>query len=71
MTIKDAFAPESGDFALAPHPRRRRRRAHLGALAASLLIGASVNAEIRYVLPTGAVDGLDMISFGWAVQYRF
>jgi opacity protein-like surface antigen len=30
-----------------------------------------LNAEIRYVLPTGAVEGLDMISFGWAVQYRF
>ncbi len=30
-----------------------------------------LNAEIRYVLPTGAAAGLDMISFGWAVQYRF
>jgi opacity protein-like surface antigen len=30
-----------------------------------------LNAEIRYVLPTGDVDGLDMISFGWGLQYRF
>jgi opacity protein-like surface antigen len=30
-----------------------------------------INAEIRYVLPTGAVEGLDMISFGWGLQYRF
>ena len=30
-----------------------------------------VNAEIRYVLPTGDVKDLDMISLGWALQYRF
>jgi len=30
-----------------------------------------INAEIRYVLPTGSVSGLDMISFGWGLQYRF
>ena len=30
-----------------------------------------LNAEIRYVLPTGDVEGLDMISFGWGLQYRF
>ena len=30
-----------------------------------------LNAEIRYVLPTGAADGFDLISFGWALQYRF
>jgi opacity protein-like surface antigen len=29
------------------------------------------NAEIRYVLPTGAVKDFDMISFGWGIQYRF
>jgi opacity protein-like surface antigen len=30
-----------------------------------------LNAEIRYVLPTGATEGLDMISLGWGLQYRF
>ena len=30
-----------------------------------------LNAEIRYVLPTGVVEGLDLISFGWGLQYRF
>ena len=30
-----------------------------------------LNAEIRYVLPTGAAESFDMISFGWGVQYRF
>jgi opacity protein-like surface antigen len=30
-----------------------------------------LNAEIRYVLPTGDVSGFDMISFGWGIQYRF
>ena len=30
-----------------------------------------LNAEIRYVLPTGDVKDLDMISLGWALQYRF
>ncbi|MBW1685897.1 MAG: hypothetical protein JRS35_12650, partial [Deltaproteobacteria bacterium] len=30
-----------------------------------------LNTEIRYVLPTGDVEGLDMISLGWGLQYRF
>lgn len=30
-----------------------------------------LNAEIRYVLPTGAVESFDMLSFGWGLQYRF
>lgn len=30
-----------------------------------------LNAEIRYVLPVGVVEGLDLISFGWGLQYRF
>jgi opacity protein-like surface antigen len=30
-----------------------------------------LNAEIRYVLPTCDVNGFDMLSFGWGIQYRF
>ena len=30
-----------------------------------------LNTEVRYVLPTGDVEGLDMISLGWGLQYRF
>lgn len=30
-----------------------------------------INAEIRYVLPTGAAESFDILSFGWGLQYRF